>query len=323
MANRTPYSTLRHRALIAFVGSVAAGWACPSLADEVPSLDTLEKEWATLQENVQQVQGTFRTYRIEKPLPEALTKNPEEIEIPVVREGHLWRDGKRFRADYSSHDNRNQPGEKVQHSLAMDGKRVFAYSYVEGSKIGMLRVSTAGSAEAKSMVNTINHSFLHSLDALWSIDGKPWAEYHQQPGVRLTAGGANSKDRFSMRHAPVQHAQTTAEFYQEKPFPFLSLEATDQAVGNLNVTVQERVTHTPSGKLRPTRVVQVVTLPEQKGYTEVTELNLEPLAKDSPLKEPTTPASFQDLGGDYQVYHVNEQGKEALGERIEGKSPAE
>jgi hypothetical protein len=75
------------------------------------------------------------------------------------------------------------------------------------------------------------------------------------------------------------------------------------------------------GILFPARVVEVVSIGTNGGYTQVVMLDLKALDANSPIARPITSDSFRNMGSGYQVYTFGELGKEQIAERYD-RSPA-
>lgn len=258
------------------------------------------------------VQGTFRAYRSETANLAALSQPPSEIGIPLVRSGTLWRNEKRFRADYKL------SGQiETRQSVAIDEKRAYELTFGLEPDSGVLRVMSAETPEGDGSISAIKKNYFEPLDALWSLSGTALVDMLQRPDVtiepnKFVAGGYGlflssdevGKTRYQLEFEPSMH----------HPFGYGLLLHED---AGLQVKAERRVFSAESkGVLLPTRVVEVVTTGAPgEGYTTVVDFDLEPLEARSPVSLPIDPASFDNFGLSFQVYESNKGGKEELGER--------
>jgi len=265
------------------------------------------------------VQGSFRMYRADEVLPAALTGSLEELRIPLVRHGELWRQQNRFRATYL------QVGAvESRQSVALDESQAFEFSSGIEPDQGVLRVMDAQSPEGANSIRSIRSQFVEPLDALWSLNGVALADLLQRPDVAFqpsqTLPGGVGLVLSSETHGKTHYR---LEFLPEPGRPFGSGTFEHEDAG-LKIHAERRVqSEFRHGLLVPTRIVDVVTTGESgTGYTSIVELDLQPLRPGSPVSRPIEPASFEDLGSGFQVYRYGPNTGEALGARHQGPETA-
>ena len=140
----------------------------------------------------------------------------------------------------------------------------------------------------------------------------------QRPGTKIVPNKSQTlPGGYSLLFSADDGSETQVEFRPAKNHPFGYVRAS-AGEGDWLVRGERRVFSVEKeGVLFPARVVNVVLLGPDNGYTEVVMLDLKPLEANSPIASDITPASFQNFGIGYQVYNLRKSGKEEIAERYE------
>lgn len=286
-------------------------------AVEPPTVAQFRLDHLELRRAVSNVQGDFHVFRSETVLPRALDELPSDLDIPLIRKGSLWRSTERFRADYRSFRPSSKVAKESQHSVARDGGKVYELSSVAPDS-GMLRVCDMDTPEAAVSMKFIEFMFYQPLDALWSGGGgTPFVDMLQRPDAKIVPNTQKLVGGFSMLVTADDWSESRYEFESSKNHPLGYCFASDGGRDSL-VKAERRVfSAEQQGEIFPTRVVNVVALGRNSGYTEVFIFDLKPLESRSPIASELTAASFQDLGTGYQVYNFRRSAKEEIAERYD------
>jgi hypothetical protein len=204
----------------------------------------------------------------------------------------------------------------VQHSVAVDGQKVYEFSSGLNPDGGMLRVLDLDTPEGATAMNFIQSAFYQPIDALWdSGAGVAYLDYLQRPGATLVPDSTEKlSGGFSIA---ITEEETNAQFEfastNQHPFGYFVSSSEE---GGMTIKAERRVFWTEkNGMLFPSRIANVVSIGPDSGYTEVVMLNLIPLERDSPIAGKITSSSFRNLGSGYQVYEFRKPGEETLAER--------
>jgi hypothetical protein len=284
-------------------------------AAELPSVAELRQDSARLLEMSGTVQGSFRVFRSETVIPEALDKPPADLEIPLEMSGSLWRSKDRFRADYMLYQS-EQGTRQFQCAVAEADGRVYQLSCPVDSQGGMLNVYDADSPGGAAVKNFIEHTFYEPLDSLSSHSQLAFVDWLQHPGTKLELS-----KKFPGGHALLstsdEGGQARFDFEPARNRPFGYSLATEE-LGDMRVRLERRVfSIEKDGATYPSRFVDVAWLDKEgNGDTLVVILDLEPLQTNSPISSSINSASFRNLGVGYQVYHGIEIGGEIPAERF-------
>lgn len=267
----------------------------------------------------QNVQGALRVFRAEIVMPEALERSPDDLGIPVIRDGYVWRSKDRFRADYKVYNPNSENSKISQQSLAMDGTTLFRYGSTDVIDIATLQIAEIGTQEATEIMKSIELMFHLPLDALWNT-GMPLVEILQRPHSRI-APNKTLPEGYSLLMSDENGGDVQFELEARKYYPF-GYARTSQSIGDSLVKSERRVFSTEKdGSIFPVRIVDVVSFGADRGYTEVVELDLQPLQENSPIVNPITSSSFRNLGKEYQVYNYKQDDDVQISERIETAKP--
>lgn len=303
---------LNIRMLIWFVYiSLAANVTC--YAQELPIAE-FRTQSELLKKASLNVQGSFRYYRIEKPLEEVFTKSPKELGIPLLWEGELWRDGDRFRADYLVLSNKGKNGGGIQCAIAKDAGKIYEFLGGINGQISVLNIFAEGNPQSMPVNGMINNSFLQPLDTLWSVGGISFSEILQRPGLKTI----NTSDESSL--TLVLNSEDTSTKYifnKDRRYALNSISSK-----NKFFELQRRVTFkTINEQIVPTRVIDVATKKGGSGYTTVYEFELSKLETASPISKPISETSFKNFNLEYQIYEFDNP-RQKLGELGERFNPA-
>ncbi len=286
----------------------------------------------------QNIQGKFRVYRVEQLLPEALHKTPDEMQMNLSRSGTLWRSEARFRADYKS----DKAGAEQVCSVAEDSGY---YYYFQGSSADdhaclyrcikgnnwswsydamfshlLKRDKTLNAPEyliAESNINDIKHG----LDSLWSMGGKPVLNMLDYPESSLIATSDEPlKGGYSI------WLSVDGDEMQIRLDPTHYHANGQTSTGNAYFSIKQHTFCTEKdGVIFPARIIQLVEITPGRGYTEITEFDLEPLQDNSPVSDDFTIHSFRNMGQTYQVYdyraYINKRDEVDIGARIAPETP--
>lgn len=291
-------------------------------AAEPPEIDELVQAHTELRAAVARVEGEFRIYRSEAVEPRAMEVAPAELGLPLKLSGVLWRDEGTFRADYTAYRQANGTTETLQHAIGVDDEA--AYDFSEGKSLhGMLQSCEKGTPEADGIIRSVQLQFLRYVDALWSIgSGTPVVDLLQRPDSRLVPDIRKGvMTGYSINVATGQG--TEAVFTLNKAMPYPLKYSRGGPRDDLSFSVERKMFMTTNGKVkRPKRVVEVSRMgAANEGYTEVAVLELEPLARESPIANGITSASFRDIGIPYQEYTYEKNDGQQLGRKYNDVGP--
>lgn len=300
---------------------VAAFGPAMCQAAEPPLIADLRRGETELREMSSNVQGDFRVFRSETPEPRAFEELPSEIGVPLIRRGTLWRSQVRFRADYRSISRADQGVTEFQHSLAVDGQKVYEFASGLDPDTGLLHVYERNSPEGTALLQSIESKFYAPIDALWSQGGGiPFADLLQRPGSELVPS-QDVPGALSLFASADDGTKARFDFQPGDYHPLSHFYTSVRADGS-EVNWERRVSPVEKdGVLIPARVVDVARFGPGSGYTQIVMFNLAPLEDDSPIAQPITSASFRNLGAGYQVYNFDSSPNEQLAERY-AKPPA-
>lgn len=285
-------------ALVA-VGIFISSPTCKAI--DAPPVEQLQQDSIELGAASTNVQGAIRVYRSDTANPAAFEKLPTEIAMPLTLSGQLWRSTSRFRADYKQF-RPTKTVKETQAAVGMDGNEVYEFSSGAMPDSGALRICDLGTPEANTATKFVKATFFDPVDALWSQGGVPFVDLLQRPSTRLVLskmfpGG------FAMEVATEDGTKGQFEFEAPSPHP-LGYIVSSVTAGKLSAKSERRVFSAQKyGRWYPTRIVDI----SQAGgasYTQVVVLDLEPLQTDSPIAQPISDASFQNLGIGYRAYKV-------------------
>lgn len=297
-------------------------------ADDLGAPAGFQRNLSTIRAGARRVQGTFRAYRSEKAILAALTKPPSEIEIPLVRSGSLWRDDKRFRADYVLVQQRQTKESaaaevvKTQQAVAIDEDRVFELSFGIEPESGILRSMNVETPEGAGSLTAIRRNYFEPLDALWSLNDVAFVDLLQRPDVTIQPNSfLSAGNGLLLTSTEAGKSRYELEFEPAAPHPFGYGVFLHEGSG-FRIKMQRRVLSSESsGVLLPVRVVDVATTGETgEGYTTVVELDLKPLEPQSPVARRIVSESFRDLGSGFQIYQFEKGKGEELGQRLEARA---
>ena len=311
-------------ALIVFIQFIAQV-PIKCVAAQPPTISEFVEGHSQLRADAIGVQGEYREFYADAVHRHAFEKSPADIGIPLLRSGYVWRSSERFRVDFRQYQHNEAAEKEIQYAYAFDSGKVYEFSRGIGPNPGILRVFDLATAEAETSMNSIEAFFLRNLDALWSTDkGVGYVDLLQRPGSKIVS----SKSGFLSGGYAIQipaaegSGEFQAEFEPVAKFPFGYYVVTEEA-GDIRVRAERRVFSDESeGVLYPTRLVEVTSFGDGRGFTKVVELDLEPLALESPITRDFHSASFRNHESGYQVYYTKATADEKLGERYE-RLPAE
>lgn len=309
MNGKNEHMTKIKRLIIAFtllsVAQLRFPFAC---SQELPSEKQILDGHVDLREAAKRVEGVVKVFRAELLLPIDVT--PQHPDMILQYNGYLWRDGKKYRINYSSEIPRAGGQLKVNnYAVARDGDTAFEFSGGGGvADVGMLRVYERGSQDGKRAIEFASAYFISNVDILWAGGDTAVTSLFQRPGYSLSQ--ADDKSRVLVK-VPVKGQDTKLFLSSSAPFEFSRYDVTSN-FGNVKVNVQKHAF--PRGTL-PSRVITVAELGPGEGYTELVELDLRPIGDKNPISGEITSSSFKDMNSSYQIYNIKSSNKETIGQR--------
>jgi hypothetical protein len=301
---------------IAICASEAISYGQDGAAPGLPNAAEIRRNLSAAQLSAKSIQGEFKIYRAENVNHAALDTDPVKAGLPLIRSGHVWRSEKRFRMDYTLHGGSKKTA-AIPQSIAIDQGTVYELSGGTNPDSGILRVLNEGTPSAAGSLRSINKLFIEPIDSLWSISGTPFENYLQRPSTSILPGTAKDGSFVLSISESINAGDIfRLEFERSPGYPF-SYGVLSQNQSRLSVRGERRVVSksSPEGLL-PVRVVDVVSIGPEHGYTLAVELNIKRLEDNSPISAPIDVTSFKDVGIGYQVYNVSSSGEE-IAERFD------
>lgn len=294
------------------VWSFGAVLLVASGADDIPSAFELVDSHATLREYARSVQGHFSLYRDDSPVSSVVLGDSDEVTLPLMMEGELWRAGESYRLKGTRYTYVDGKAEGSAVSIAVTP--VAAYEFVSESddKDAILRISALGTTEYNTVRDIGLNTVIAHVDSLWSTGGRPIAEMLQRPDASLR-GGRDGAIEIEIALGPNEN--TLYRLNDRRPFPLV--------VGSNQTTVSDSsysMTYTVESSdvnevVLPRRIVEEFSVGDSVDYTEVAILELKPIGSSDILSQ-LNANSFRDMGIPYQVYRIKSDAIEEVGERI-------
>lgn len=242
------------------------------------------------------VEGEFVIYRIDKAMWDAFSKSPEELGIPLQNAGYVWREPGRFRFDIT--EGGMQPG----YSVAADGDVLYELDAPHPGVERVLRIHRRSSERGELVESFYDGRIAVSINALWFgglqsfVNG---AQNRESELISTAAGG------YVMQPNDVTSPGGKLEFAASELHPFKGGTADFVYAGTLHKSESRVERVKVEGRLLPEKIVTVVESPPHT-YTEVIMLRLKPLGEKSPIADPISPKTFDDLKATYSVMDVRD-----------------
>jgi len=266
-------------------------WFVP---DPVP--DAFVKGHEQLREDSAAVEGEFVIYRIKKAMWDAFSKSPEELGIPVEHAGYVWREPGRFRFDIT--EGGMQPG----YSVAAEGDVLYELDALYPGVERTLRIHDRSSERGELVESFFTHSIARSIDYLWSGGDMTYVDAAKRRDTVLTS---TSSGGYLLQSKDPAATGLKAEYAASELHPFERTSAS-YTIGGSSAKAENRVKSTEvDGLLLPSRIITVSDFGAYS-YTEVVILRLKPLSEKSPIADPISPKTFDDLNANYSVLDVRE-----------------
>lgn len=284
---------------------VAAGASVGSAAPTGNLLRAIRLAHDELSAASTRVQGHIQIYRAS-----GVLLTPEDVgqddRLKLKLKGKLWRDGSKFRAEYTQHvHSADGTSRTVMVSDACDHDTYFEFGS-SGAPKAMLHVAKPGSKQAAAVSERIQRTFIDPIDCLWSSAGNPIVDFLQRPGVVLNSSGAGDDVTCSIVLQLNPSAVTRYELDLDRGYSLKALAGThalDGTIAQINAWYQSAPSE---GSWLPKRLVKHSIIGDDQSQTSDTEivlLDLRPLDERSTfVSEPITEASFRHLGIDYNVF---------------------
>lgn len=262
--------------------------------DPVP--DAFVNGHEQLRDDSAAVEGEFVIYRIDKAMWDAFSKSPEELGMPVANAGYVWREPGRFRFDIT--EGGMQPG----YSVAAEGDVLYELDAPHPGVERTLRIHDRSSERGELVESFYTHSIARSIDHLWSEGYMTYVDAAKRRDTVLTS---TSSGGYLLQSKDPAATGLKAEYAASELHPFERTSAS-YTIGGVSAKGETRVESTEvDGLLLPSKIVSVVESPPNS-YTEVVVLRLNPLSKKSPIADPISPKTFDDLNATYSVMDVRE-----------------
>lgn len=262
--------------------------------DPVP--DAFVKGHEQLRDDSAAVEGEFVIYRIDKAMWDAFSKSPEELGIPVANAGYVWREPGRFRFDIT--EGGMQPG----YSVAAEGDVLYELDALHPGVTRALRIHRRDSERGELVESFYTHNIARSIDHLW-FEGY-WS-YVDTAKRRDTVLSSTPSGGYLLQlrdpTAPggeLEFATSELHPYERGTMNYVYASGRHKSEWRLESIEVE-------GRLLPSKIVSVVESPPNS-YTEVVVLRLKPLGENSPIADPISPKTFDDLNANYSVLDVRE-----------------
>lgn len=293
------------------------GIAClgASGADGVPSVVELVGSHAKLREYARSVQGHFSVYRDDSPESGRVLGDFDEIDLPLVMEGELWRDGSNYRLKGTQYKHVDGKPEMKLFSVATTPAA--AYEFVSGADNGdaILRISAMGTSEYNAVREIGLHRIISRIDSLWSTAGRPIAEMLQRPDASIRRGGDGAIEIYL---ALGPNESTLYRLDAQRPYPIVEgSNQTNVSDSSYSMTYSVESSSDERGMVLPRRFIEEFTVGDSVDYTEVVVFELKANSDPDSLSQ-LDANSFRDMGCDYQVYRIKSDTMEEVGERIGG-----
>lgn len=262
--------------------------------DPVP--DAFVNGHEQLRDDSAAVEGEFVIYRIDKAMWDAFSKSPEELGMPVANAGYVWREPGRFRFDIT--EGGMQPG----YSVAAEGDVLYELDAPHPGVKRTLRIHRRSSERGKLVESFYTHSIARSINALWSGGNMTYVDSAKRRDTVLTSASAGG---YLLQSKDPAATGVKAEFAVSELHPFERTSAS-YTIGGIPAKAEIRVQSTEvDGILLPSRIVTVSDFGADS-YTEVVIVRLKPLSEMSPIADPISPKTFDDLNANYSVLDVRE-----------------
>lgn len=270
-----------------------AGWSLFA-PDSVP--DAFVKGHEQLKADSAAVEGEFVIYRIDKAMWDAFSKSPEELGIPVTNAGYVWREPGRFRFDIT--EGGMQPG----YSVAAEEDVLYELDAPHPGVERTLRIHDRSSERGELVESFYDGRIAVSMNALWSGGDMTYVASAKRRDTVLTSTSAGG---YLLQSKDPAATGVKAEFAASELHPFERTSAS-YTIGGISAKGEIRVESTDvDDLLLPSRIITVSDFGADS-YTEVVVLRLKPLSKKSPIADPMTPKTFDDLNATYSVMDVRE-----------------
>jgi len=274
---------------------VHAGSQVSGQESELPTRQEIAESISELRADSMNVQGEFKVYRIEKPIPQAFEKSPEQLGIPLVRQGVLWRNSERFRTEFTSFKNADPESGGAAKAFAYDEEFVYRFGGSGRPDAGSLHIYTHDAPGVEAVRGSMD-LVLWPLDALWSSGGVGFDEMIQRPDVEVV----DCDGRAFCIEFPDAEGDGRCEFARSKNYPLVRAFASARQ-NDVDFSFDQRIESVEKqGSIYPSRIVHVGT------YTQIIEFDLEPLQANSPVAVKIAEDSFRHLGHDYRVYRYTD-----------------
>ncbi|WP_237228402.1 hypothetical protein [Rubinisphaera sp. JC750] len=282
-----------HAVVVCALCLPVAGWSLFA-PDSVP--EDFVQGHEQLKADSAAVEGEFVIYRIKKAMWDAFSKSPEELGIPIEHAGYVWREPERFRFDIT--EGGMQPG----YSVAAEDDVLYELDAPHPGVERTLRIHARCSERGKLVESFYTHSIARSINALWSGGDMTYVASAKRRDTVLTSTSAGG---YLLQSKDPAAAGVKAEFATSALHPFERTSAS-YTIGGSSAKAEIRVESTEvEGRLLPSRIITVSDFGADS-YTEVVILRLKPLSKKSPIADPITPKTFDDLNATYSVMDVRE-----------------
>ncbi|MBR9804792.1 hypothetical protein GYB59_25210 [bacterium] len=282
----------------AIAGSAVAASVCLVLWWFLAAPFTLPLEvisgHARLRADSAAIEGEFFLYQTEAIVPEAVNKSPEELGLPLQSSGYFWRKPGAFRLDFADGSAiaagddllcEFQPGEAdEQPTLTLYDRKDPRAQFAESFYTGWLEWEP---------------------NVLWANSGgrMSFVELSETEQTRLTAtpGGGI---RLQVIH-PTIAGKAEFELAPDDPHPItrMTIEGGDE---NRSLKIERHFVSTKvDGHTLPAKIVERVAQ-EGSTVTKVLVFRLKPLSENSPIADPISPKTFDDLNASYSVIDARE-----------------
>jgi hypothetical protein len=312
--NICPKLFLRGLCAIASSFIIADQSFCAVDGPNIPSARHVVEAHSQLRDSAKYVLGKFVIRRTERPIPGVIDDDKLLQTIPVTHRGNIWRDGDRLRVDYLTLLKHNGENLFSQRSCAYENGTCFEYSASSAGNV--LRVFAKGSVEASSSLKFVNATFLEKVDSLWGSGGFKYADLLQRPDKRLRACAfeLTGADALSIV-SPSEKSDAAIFLAKNPPYQFIGATNTSETNG-LSLSVIRVVRTSAENPMLPSKVYEILSSGGDRGYTEVTSLEIVSGQPGEILASPINESSFRNFGDEYQVYRIGKDSSQSVGDRI-------
>lgn len=260
---------------------------------QVPNVAELDSSHRALQLIAKRVEGSFKIYRAEVPLPRDVTESDSNFVLKF--RGYLWRLDEVARANYTA---KLQVGE-LEQSAAWDAKYIYGFSKGGVPNSSMLKVLERGTSQAIAATPFYDNYLIGPIDSLWFAGGQPVINFFQRPGTQLKLNAGSDYPDSLLMSIDVPDQKTEFILSPTEPFQMVSSTAAS-TLGDTKIATQVTSRQLGTG-IVPEKILRTVTNGEI-GYTELLLFDLKPLSDDAKIHSGLDEAVFKDMNETYQVY---------------------